>query len=826
MKTLLKPFQNDCVENAVSALGYCLQQLDKVQHTQHAAESRRLIAAHNSVLLFEAPTGVGKTLMAGTTVSRLSGAHKMLWFWFAPFSGVVAQTGNVIRCEFSNLRLKDVTHERFTETLRSGDTFVCTWSGVAVSNKDSRKSRTSTETQLGLDDLIKAARADGFYIGCVIDEAHHGFKSQTQAFAFYNDSLTPDVTILCTATPKDRDIDAFKKVAGIQYIHKVSVSRATAIEQGLIKQGVRVAVFKARHIDESLIDFRKTAVHYGVMQHLELKRQLQAYGTSFIPLLLVQVNGDNEIKEAKSWLQEYGISGAAIRVHTANEPDPDLVAIAHDDETEVLIFKLAIATGFDAPRASTLVSLRNARDKDFGIQIVGRLMRVERRLQGRADVPLDLRYGYVFLANKDEQTGLSIAAQEINTIKDALSDVSTNVRVAVVQIGEQQPAAQVTDASGQMSLLTAELTQPSPKPQPPTPSFSTASEQTSLWAAPEQPIQHADKLEHGKHVAEQPQLSDKGLYLYPLRTDLDFPRYFQKVVVSLDNDQILADIINTFTFSEDVLKAAFKDSVQIIKEMKEVFSGKVDAPEKINATLAQQAINEKAQQNLFKANDDGYINVRELQFALERRLKRTLEERGWTQFTAPEQIRRAMNNILALTPDALKQAIRKALLKHMQTADTAPLPEKLQSFEPLDASRLNIYGRIPADLNSWEREFAEELDRDVDNIIRWWHRNPVRQPYSVHLPIEGQPIFYPDFIVGIHDRKRSQEGILLVEIKGQYNDHQNNAQTKSQASHLAYGNVMMLYREGSDTWRMVEYSEKLGKNVLGQILDFEQMKTF
>lgn len=824
MRTSLKLFQQECVANATQSLGYCLQQLEQVKHTANYANSRRLIIESGGVLLFEAPTGTGKTLMAGETVNRLSANHKILWFWFAPFSGVVAQTSSVIRTEFLNLRLKALANERFIENLRSGDTFVGTWGSVAVSNKESRKSRTTTETQLGLDELLQAARADGYFIGCVIDEAHHGFKSQTQAFAFYNDHLKPDATILCTATPKDRDIETFKKLAGIGYIHKVSVSRATAIDQGLIKQGVRVAVFTVKHVDENLVDFRKTALHYGVLQHQALKQQLQTYGAGFVPLLLVQVNGDDEIEEVKHWLREYGMLDAAIRVHTANEPDPDLVAIAHDDETEALIFKLAIATGFDAPRASTLVSLRNARDKDFGIQIVGRLMRVERRLQGQKDVPDDVRYGYVFLANKDEQTGLSIAAQEINTIKDQLSDLTRNTRVVVVQVGEQEPAAQTPDAGGQLHLL-GDTHQPEKRPPfcDENKLILSTGEQGSLWDTQETPSTTTPTS--NEKTDKQAPVNASGLYHYALRNDLAFPQHFLKVMVSLDNASIVSDIVNTFSFGEDVLTSAFKDSVQIIKEMKEVFSGVVDAPEKINASLAQNAIAAKAQHSLLKAND-GYIDIRELQFALERRLKRVLEDKGWTKFTSPEDIRSAMNNILALTPQALKQACRNALLKHMENEATAPLPAIFNSYEPLDASRLNIYGRMPADLNTWEREFAEELDRDVDNIVLWWHRNPVRQPHSVHLPLEGQPLFYPDFIVGIQGRKRSTDNILLIEIKGQYNDHQFNAQTKSQAHHLAYGNVMMLYREAADTWRIVDYDSKREKNILGQVLDFEMMERY
>jgi type III restriction enzyme len=56
--------------------------------------------------------------------------------------------------------------------------------------------------------------------------------------------------------------------------------------------------------------------------------------------------------------------------------------VAIDEQKEVLIFKVAVALGFDAPRAFTLVSMRGAKDTDFGIQVVGRILRVHSRLQG------------------------------------------------------------------------------------------------------------------------------------------------------------------------------------------------------------------------------------------------------------------------------------------------------------------------------------------------------------------------------------------------------------------------------------------------------------
>ena len=242
--TIPRQFQQDSIDSATKVLSSCLSDLEKVRGTAHEQESRQLLFASRGCILFEAPTGTGKTLMAGNTVERLSLGHKIIWFWFAPFAGLIDQTTRAIKREFRNLRVKDLSVERNLTTLHSGDIFVTTWQSVAVANTASRKVRQDTETMLSLDLLVDQAKALGFHIGAVIDESHHSFRGQTQAFDFFHDVLTPAVTILATATPRDHDVEDFTKRNGIKKLNRISVSRAQGVDAGLIKKGVKVAVFK------------------------------------------------------------------------------------------------------------------------------------------------------------------------------------------------------------------------------------------------------------------------------------------------------------------------------------------------------------------------------------------------------------------------------------------------------------------------------------------------------------------------------------------------------------------------------------------------------
>jgi len=111
--------------------------------------------------------------------------------------------------------------------------------------------------------------------------------------------------------------------------------------------------------------------------------------------------------------------------------------LAFDPSREVLIFKVAVATGFDAPRAWTLVSVRPSRGKDFGLQIVGRIMRVHpavRSIHGQDDL---LDRGYVFLTDPELQSGLKEAAEIVDSVVSSIDVVTDNFDL--VELGTSQP---------------------------------------------------------------------------------------------------------------------------------------------------------------------------------------------------------------------------------------------------------------------------------------------------------------------------------------------------------------------------------------------------
>ena len=454
MPAILKDFQQTVCDGIVARLANVRDLYMRIaaDTPQRIDQARR----DDGAVVLQAPTGAGKTLIAVEAMRAAARTERILWFWFAPFTGLVEQSRRVIAAQAPELPLLDLQADRQLDSVRAGGVFVVTWASLAARSADSRRARQTGDAGLAIDALIALAREEGLRIGCVVDEAHHGFQRAAQSRSFFSDVLKPDYALLMTATPRDADMPAFERATGYtvgEPADWASVSRFDAVEAKLLKDGVRTVRFIARDGDTArLVDFEHLALRECAAVHRRIGEQLLAMGVSLTPLMLVQVPDGKQAQEAarKYLLEELGFGADAVRVHTADEPDPDLLALANDPTVEVLIFKMAVALGFDAPRAFTLAALRGTRDAGFGTQVIGRIVRRHALLQAREDLPAFLNQGYVFLANSESQEGLLEAATQINTLTTQAPELGTQTVVTVIGDAAQ---VQVVRSGEPMSLL-------------------------------------------------------------------------------------------------------------------------------------------------------------------------------------------------------------------------------------------------------------------------------------------------------------------------------------------------------------------------------------
>jgi type III restriction enzyme len=805
----LARFQEEAAASGVDLFAAARRLLDAAGAD---ASSRASAINHNGYLLIEAPTGSGKTLMAGTIVERFSRDENVVWFWFAPFKGVVGQTAAFLREQFHGLRLRDLSQDRSPDISKPGDVFVTTWQTVATRVKDKRNVRKDGEINPSIDTLIASLRTEGQRIGVVVDEAHHGFGEGTQAAKFFSEVLRPDYTILITATPDDDDVKAFEKAMGVAELQCIRIGRMEAVDAGLIKSGIKCAAYFVDPQHARLADLQATALGDGVRTHCRLKQTLAELKIQLKPLLLVQADSsERSVEKLKERLLALGFTAEQIATHTANEPDADLLALANDEQREVLIFKMAVALGFDAPRAFTLVSMRASRDTDFGVQLVGRILRVHRRLQARArakTLPEDLKFGYVFLADPETQTGLDKAGQMINAIqteyaKASLATVALRFNEGVTGVGS-------VNVAGQFSFFNAGADASAAAPGAARSELDeAASADFDLGLFFGGGATSGERAEGGASVTRGPAkiAGVVGGYRYPLRADA--PRRFKTQVVSAQNEVTEDDCAQKFVVSARELLDAVKNKVPVEKRTIEVFSHAIQTQFNFAADLSPAYAAQAAMKVLTR---NQAFDARELRGALLRKLSMTLREEAMIEADDPAKIAHYLNVILATHPQLLFDAQKAALASSAEILDADDLPAEVLWPEPLMRSARNIYGIMPAGLNSWEQPFAELLDRDSAGVVRWWHRNEPAKPWSVNVLMPHGRGFYPDFIIGIEGRK-TPDNALLADPK--LNFQREDEAPKVLAKHAAYGRVMILCRD-SVRWMTVGYDEKARKPIMAR----------
>lgn len=806
----LRGFQDDAVNSGV---GLFTTTKGLLEAAGADAGSRTAAINHNGYLLIEAPTGSGKTLMAGTIVERFSHEEEVVWFWFAPFKGVVGQTAAALREQFHGLRLRELADDRAAAMSRRGDVFVTTWQTVATRVKDRRNVRKEGDTNPSIDTLIETLRAQGLRIGVVVDEAHHGFGERTQAVKFFREVLKPEYTILITATPDDADIRAFEEGMGIAELQRIRVSRSDAMNAGLIKVGVKCAAYFVPPESRALVDLQGTALRDGVAAHCKLRQTLAEMKVPLVPLLLVQADSAaKSVEKLKARLLQMGFTDDQIAVHTADEPDGDLLALANDEKREVLVFKMAVALGFDAPRAFTLVSMRASRDPDFGVQLVGRILRVHRRLQGRAQaktLPDALSFGYVFLADAETQTGLDIAGQRINAIQTEYAKAS--MATVALRFGEGVSGVGKVDDAGQISFFGLE------KQDGTLIAGDEDDESEQISAAKHAPPTSFDfgAFFGGGSSAPDKSTSRSGgppqvigsveSHRYSLRSGV--PRRFKTQVVSAQNEVTEEDCAQRFLISTRNLFEVMKNKIPVEKRTIEVFSHAIQQEFNFAADLSPTQAAEAAQKALFRNKT---FDPRELRRALLRKVEMVMRDETMTEADDPERVAHFLDVILATHPELLYEAQKAAHSNHAEILEAEELPSDIFWPEPLPKSPRNIYGIMPAGLNTWEKPFAELLDRDANNVVTWWHRNEPRKPWSVNVLMPDGRGFYPDFVIGIEGRK-TEEGVLLADPKLSF--QRDDEAPKVLAEHRAYGRVMILFLDGV-RWMTVGYDSKAKKPVV------------
>jgi len=150
----LRDFQEECVAALTGSA------LDTIAKIRRAPANRPRITREQGYALLEAPTASGKTVMLAATAEGISRGAPIVWFWFAPFAGVIDQTTSTLRRAAPGLRVRIPGQDRALEGTKPGDVFIATWASVAArrSNWASSQNRSAFTRPANLTPMFRPSR--------------------------------------------------------------------------------------------------------------------------------------------------------------------------------------------------------------------------------------------------------------------------------------------------------------------------------------------------------------------------------------------------------------------------------------------------------------------------------------------------------------------------------------------------------------------------------------------------------------------------------------------------------------------------------------------
>jgi len=377
---------------------------DVLDAIREAAE-RYETAGKLSAVSLSAPTGAGKTVVATAVIERLLYGDEdtppqpeTTVVWVTDDPNLNQQTRRKMIVSASRIKpgqLITVDQTLDQETLSPGAVYFIHIQQLGRGATNYVK--TGDRRQWSLWDTIANTirqRGDDFLL--IIDEAHRGTGKKpggsktitAQLVEGAGGALPPSPVVIGISATPERFVDAITKT-GMRTLYPIVVDPEAVRESGLIKDKICI-----KHpVDNQPGD--STLLGLAVRELRAFDALWNDYTTEqdephVMPALVIQVRPRTSSAELKAivdhltseW-RELGDRAIAhaFQEHTTLDLGQRTVRyiapqdVQDDPDLRVVLFKEALTTGWDCPRAEVMLSLRTAADHTYIAQLIGRMVR-------------------------------------------------------------------------------------------------------------------------------------------------------------------------------------------------------------------------------------------------------------------------------------------------------------------------------------------------------------------------------------------------------------------------------------------------------------------
>lgn len=365
------------------------------------------------VVSLQAPTGSGKTIIMSSLIEdifygseQFTEQPEAIFVWLSDSPKLNEQSKQKIEMKADKIRMDQcvvISDEAFDrEILEDGHIYFLNTQKLGKAANLSRHSDTRQYTIWETIENTARKKADRLYF--IIDEAHRGMQGRQAGTAtsimqrFIKGSSEQNLSPIPVIIGMSATAERFNSLVGRatnSTLHKVVISPAQVRQSGLLKDRIVITYPEnpSKHGDMAVLQ-AATDEWQDKCKHWYQYTYEQHY-PNVNPVFVIQVCAgsgnkvsDTDLDDVIAKIEErmgdsfkenevvhtFGSTGT-LTIHGLTVPHIEPSEIAEDRRIRVVLFKENLSTGWDCPRAETMMSFRRAEDATYIAQLLGRMVR-------------------------------------------------------------------------------------------------------------------------------------------------------------------------------------------------------------------------------------------------------------------------------------------------------------------------------------------------------------------------------------------------------------------------------------------------------------------
>lgn len=391
------------------------------------------------VVSFTAPTGAGKTIIMSALIEAILFGDEQymeqpdaIIVWLSDSPQLNEQSKQKIDSKADKIKLSQcvtVSEESFDkEVFEDGHVYFLNTQKLSVTSKLTKNGdgRTYTIWQT----LANTVREKSDRLYFIIDEAHRGMQGREASKATTimqkfikgsdEDHISPMPVVIGMSATTQRFNALVEGTSST--IHKSIVTADEVRASGLLKDRIVITYPEASAVNNDMAILQAAADDWKEKWEHWTQYCFEQHYAYVNPILIIQVlNGtggkltDTNLDDCIAKIEErtgfklengqvvhtFGGTTASLTVNGFEVRYEEPSRIADDRNIRVVFFKENLSTGWDCPRAETMMSFKHANDATYIAQLLGRMVRTPMQMHIQVDDVLNDVHLYLPYFNEE-----------------------------------------------------------------------------------------------------------------------------------------------------------------------------------------------------------------------------------------------------------------------------------------------------------------------------------------------------------------------------------------------------------------------------------------